>query len=203
MADTGQRTFLAVDLGAESGRVIAGNLARFEVVHRFDNVPVRIGDSLHWNVLELYQQIKAGIRAGLGHAPVSVGIDTWGVDYGLLDSSGALLGLPYHYRDARTDGAPEAVDAFLERRALYAETGIQTMPFNTLYQLYAQRQRQPDLLECARRFVTVPRPAPLLAYRHPGQRIYQRQHHAAPQSAHPGMVRARARHPWSPALSVQ
>jgi rhamnulokinase len=156
MADTGQRTFLAVDLGAESGRVIAGNLARFEVVHRFDNVPVRIGDSLHWNVLELYQQIKAGIRAGLGHAPVSVGIDTWGVDYGLLDSSGALLGLPYHYRDARTDGAPEAVDAILERRALYAETGIQTMPFNTLYQLYAQRQRQPDLLECARRFVTLP-----------------------------------------------
>jgi rhamnulokinase len=156
MADTGQRTFLAVDLGAESGRVIAGNLGRFEVVHRFDNVPVRIGDSLHWNVLELYQQVKAGIRAGLGYAPVSVGIDTWGVDYGLLDGSGALLGLPFHYRDARTDGAPEAMDAFFERRALYAETGIQTMPFNTLYQLYAQRQRQPDLLECARRFVTLP-----------------------------------------------
>ena len=156
VAETGPRNFLAVDLGAESGRVIAGNLTHFEVVHRFDNVPVRLGDSLHWNVLELYQQIKAGIRAGLGHAPVSVGIDTWGVDYGLLDGSGALLGLPYHYRDARTDDAPEAVDALLDRRTLYAETGIQTMPFNTLYQLYAQRQRQPDLLAGARRFLTLP-----------------------------------------------
>lgn len=151
-----QRTFLAVDLGAESGRVIAGNLDRFEVVHRFANVPVRLGGSLHWNVPELYQQVKAGIRAGLKHAPVSVGIDTWGVDYGLLDGSGALLGLPYHYRDARTEDAPAAVDALLDRRALYAETGIQTMPFNTLYQLYAQRQRQPGLLSCARRLLTLP-----------------------------------------------
>lgn len=150
------RNFLAVDLGAESGRVIAGNLERFEVVHRFANVPVRLGGSLHWNVPELYQQIKAGVRAGLKHAPVSLGIDTWGVDYGLLDGSGALLGLPFHYRDARTDNAPEALDRLLERRALYAETGIQTMPFNTLYQLYAQRQRQPDLLDCARRFLTLP-----------------------------------------------
>ena len=151
-----RRTFLAVDLGAESGRVIAGTPERFEVVHRFPNVPVRLGDSLHWNVPELYQQVKAGIRAGLKHAPVSVGIDTWGVDYGLLDGSGALLGLPCHYRDARTDGAPEAVDGLIARRALYAETGIQTMPFNTLYQLYAQRQRQPGLLGCARRLLTLP-----------------------------------------------
>ena len=151
-----RRSFLAVDLGAESGRVLAGNLDRFEVVHRFENVPVRIGDSLHWNVLELYQHVKAGIRAGLRYSPVSVGIDTWGVDYGLLDGSGALLGLPYHYRDARTDGAPEAMDGLIERRALYEETGIQTMPFNTLYQLYAQRQRQPQLLNCARRLLTLP-----------------------------------------------
>ena len=152
----GQRSFLAVDLGAESGRVLAGNLDRFEVVHRFENVPVRIGDSVHWNVLELYQQIKAGIRAGLQYAPVSVGIDTWGVDYGLLDASGALLALPYHYRDPRTDHAPEAMDGLIDRRALYEETGIQTMPFNTLYQLYAQRQRQPELLDCARRLLTLP-----------------------------------------------
>ena len=150
------RNFLAVDLGAESGRVLAGNLDRFEVVHRFENVPVRIGDSLHWNVLELYQQIKAGIRAGLQYSPVSVGIDTWGVDYGLLDGAGTLLGLPYHYRDPRTDHAPEAMDGLIERRALYEETGIQTMPFNTLYQLYAQRQRQPQLLDCARRLLTLP-----------------------------------------------
>ena len=150
------RSFLAVDLGAESGRVLAGTLDRFEVVHRFDNIPVRIGDSLHWNVLELYQQIKAGIRAGLQFAPVSVGIDTWGVDYGLIDGSGALLSLPYHYRDARTDDAPEAMDGLIERRALYEETGTQTMPFNTLYQLYAQRQRQPELLDCARRLLTLP-----------------------------------------------
>ena len=152
MADT----FLAVDLGAESGRVIAGNLERFEVVHRFDNAPVRLGDSLHWNILGLYEEIKQGIRAGLAHAPVSVGIDTWGVDYGLLDGSGALLGLPYHYRDGRTDHAAELVDGLIERRALYEETGIQTMPFNTLYQLYAQRRRQSELLDGARRFLTLP-----------------------------------------------
>ena len=152
MADT----FLAVDLGAESGRVIAGNLERFEVVHRFANTPVRIGDSLHWNILGLYEQIKAGIRIGLRHAPVSVGIDTWGVDYGLLDGSGALLGVPYHYRDARTDQAAEEVDRLISRRALYEETGIQTMPFNTLYQLYAQRRRQSELLGSARRFLTLP-----------------------------------------------
>lgn len=152
MADT----FLAVDLGAESGRVIAGNLERFEVVHRFANTPVRIGDSLHWNILGLYEEIKAGIRIGLRHAPVSVGIDTWGVDYGLLDGSGALLGVPYHYRDARTDQAAEEVDRLISRRALYEETGIQTMPFNTLYQLYAQRWRQSELLGGARRFLTLP-----------------------------------------------
>ena len=152
MADT----FLAVDLGAESGRVIAGNLERFEVVHRFDNTPARIGDSLHWNILGLYEEIKAGIRIGLAHAPVSVGIDTWGVNYGLLDDSGALLGLPYHYRDGRTDGAPEKVDRLISRRALYEETGIRTMPFNTLYQLYAQRRRQSALLDGARRFLTLP-----------------------------------------------
>ena len=145
-----------MDLGAESGRVIAGNLQQFEVVHRFDNTPVRIGDSLHWNILGLYEEIKAGIRAGLRHAPVSIGIDTWGVDYGLLDGSGALLGLPYHYRDGRTDHAAEEVDGLIERRALYEETGIQTMPFNTLYQLYAQRQRQGELLDGARRFLTLP-----------------------------------------------
>lgn len=152
MADT----FLAVDLGAESGRVIAGNLERFEVVHRFGNIPVRTGDSLHWNILGLYEEIKAGIRIGLGHDPVSVGIDTWGVDYGLLDRSGALIGVPYHYRDARTDHTAGEVDCRIERRTLYEETGIQTMPFNTLYQLYAQRQRQSELLDGARRFLTLP-----------------------------------------------
>ncbi|MDE0027028.1 MAG: rhamnulokinase [Spirochaetaceae bacterium] len=152
MADT----FLAVDLGAESGRVIAGNVERFEVVHRFDNTPVRIGDNLHWNILGLYEQIKAGIRIGLEHDPVSVGVDTWGVDYGLLDRSGALLGVPYHYRDARTDRAAEEVDGLIARRALYEETGIQTMPFNTLYQIYAQRRRQGALLDGARRFLTLP-----------------------------------------------
>ena len=180
MADT----FLAVDLGAESGRVIAGNLERFEVVHRFDNTPVRLGDSLHWNILGLYEEIKQGIRAGLGHAPVSVGIDTWGVDYGLLDGSGALLGLPYHYRDGRTDHAAELVDGLIERRALYEETGIQTMPFNTLYQLYAQRQRQSESVGRRAPFPHAAGSAALLAERRGGQRIDQRQHHRAAQSAH-------------------
>src|SRR5436309_376243 len=105
--------YAAVDLGAESGRVIVGTLhggrVDLQEVHRFANVPVRTPDGLHWDVLRLYRDILDGLRAaGTDAIPLSgIGIDSWGVDYGLLDARGRLLGLPYHYRDARTDGVRE------------------------------------------------------------------------------------------------
>jgi rhamnulokinase len=127
------RRYAAVDLGASNGRVIVGALDRGRVdlveVHRFANDPVRLPDGLHWDVVRLYRDIVDGLRAAGEIA--SAGIDSWGVDYGLLDADGRLLGLPYHYRDARTDEPSSAVDA----ARLYARTGIQHLSFNTIYQL--------------------------------------------------------------------
>ncbi|WP_459180045.1 rhamnulokinase [Streptomyces sp.] len=116
------------------GRVAPGTV-ELEEVHRFPNRPVRVGDTLHWDVLALYQGVLDGLRAA---GPVaSVGIDTWAVDYGLLAADGSLLGNPVHYRDARTDGVPEKVWQSLPQQELYAATGLQYAPFNTLYQLVA------------------------------------------------------------------
>jgi rhamnulokinase len=136
-------TFGAVDLGASSGRVVLGRVgpAALEVseVARFPNVPVRLPDGLHWNVLGLYRGVLDGLRAARSAVPISVGIDSWAVDYGLLDADGALLGIPYHYRDGRTDGVPERLWPVVSPEELYAITGIQFLPFNTLFQLLAGR----------------------------------------------------------------
>jgi sugar (pentulose or hexulose) kinase len=159
----------AADLGASSGRVMlarvgAGQLSLDEV-HRFPNVPVRAGGTLHWDILALYREVLAGIAAaaraaGAGDgALASVGIDSWGVDYGLLDSSGALLGNPVHYRDDRTAGVPEKVWARVSAADLYAVTGIQHLPFNTLYQLAAAAGT--PQLDAARTLLMIP---DLLAY---------------------------------------
>ncbi|MEV0717465.1 rhamnulokinase family protein [Asanoa sp. NPDC050611] len=131
--------YAAVDLGASSGRVVVGRLGAgrldLTTAHRFTNEPVRAGGTLHWDVLSLW----AGVLKGLAVAgPVdSVGIDSWAVDYGLLDSSGALLGNPVHYRDGRTDKVWRVVAERLGEERLYATTGLQQLPFNTLYQLAA------------------------------------------------------------------
>lgn len=134
-------TLTAIDLGASSGRVITaevgdGRLALTEV-HRFANRPVRVGGTLHWDVLGLYREILDGLRM-IGTAPASVGIDTWAVDYGLLDGSGALLGNPVHYRDERTAAGVERVHSRFSHERLYAVNGLQFLPFNTLYQLAAE-----------------------------------------------------------------
>ncbi len=116
------------------GQVGPGVL-RLSVAHRFANEPVRVGGTLHWDILALYRNVLAGLRAA---GPVaSVGIDSWAVDYGLLDSSGALLGNPVHYRDTRTEGVLERVTERLGAERLYATTGLQQLPFNTLYQIVA------------------------------------------------------------------
>ncbi|MFI9341923.1 rhamnulokinase family protein [Streptomyces sp. NPDC052773] len=135
------KSYAAVDLGASSGRVMVGRVGRHELelteAHRFPNRPVRLPEGLRWDVLGLYAGVLEGLRAA-GQVD-SVGIDSWAVDYGLLDADGALLGNPVHYRDARTEGVAESVWATVPAAELYAATGLQYAPFNTLYQLTAAR----------------------------------------------------------------
>jgi rhamnulokinase len=153
--------FAAVDLGAESGRVVVGRLAggrvELEVVHRFPNRPVRLPDGLRWNLLHLFTEALAGLRKAGGVA--GVGVCTWGVDYALLDGAGRVLGLPFHYRDERTAGMVERAFARVPQAELYARTGIQTMPLNTVFQLLADEGSA--ALEAAERIALVP---DLLAY---------------------------------------
>jgi rhamnulokinase len=135
-------TVAAVDLGASGGRVMTGRVGpgvlELRQAHRFPNLPVSAGGTLHWDILGLYREVLAGLRAAAdGCELASAGIDSWGVDYGLIDSSGALLGNPVHYRDRRTEGAVERVLARIPARELYAITGIQQLPLNTIFQLAA------------------------------------------------------------------
>ncbi|OXS30620.1 rhamnulokinase [Streptomyces sp. XY006] len=136
-----KQAYAAVDLGASSGRVMVGRVGpdRLELTeaHRFPNRPVRVPEGLRWDVLALYAGVLEGLRAA-GQVD-SVGIDSWAVDYGLLDADGALLGNPVHYRDARTEGVAEQVWASVPAPELYAATGVQYAPFNTLYRLAAAR----------------------------------------------------------------
>jgi rhamnulokinase len=156
------RNVAAVDLGAESGRVM---LARFdgrnlglEEVHRFPNRPVTLRGHRFWNILALWDETLTGLRKARQAAGTldSIGVDTWGVDYGLVDAQGFLLGQPFQYRDSRTDGVMEQVFARVPRDVLYARTGIQFLPFNTLYQIYAHEQMQPGELAHAYRLLMIP-----------------------------------------------
>ncbi|QFZ72848.1 rhamnulokinase [Streptomyces fagopyri] len=155
------KTFAAVDLGASSGRVMVGRVGPGTLdlteAHRFPNRPVRVPEGLRWDILSLYAGVLDGLRAA-GRVD-SVGIDSWAVDYGLLDADGALLGNPVHYRDARTEGVAEQVWATVPAAELYAATGLQYAPFNTLYQLTAARST-PQLAH-AERLLLIP---DLLAY---------------------------------------
>jgi rhamnulokinase len=152
--------YLAFDLGAESGRAILG---RFESgvldvseIYRFPNEPVQYRDELHWDVLRLWKEINKSLESASLPKIESIGIDTWGVDFALIGERGNLLENPYHYRDARTEGAMEAVFARMSREEIYSVTGIQFLPFNTLYQLYAACRSNPRLISAADALVTVP-----------------------------------------------
>ncbi|HOQ76268.1 MAG TPA: rhamnulokinase [Thermoclostridium sp.] len=155
-------TMIAVDLGAGSGRTIAGRFdgSRLELVetHRFPNEPVMVNGSLYWDILRLFHEMKQGIikAAGMGLCPDSIGIDTWGVDYGLLDENGDLLANPYHYRDLRTEGMMETGFEICPKKQMYERAGIQFMKFNTLYQLMAAKRKQPHLLEKAKTLLFIP-----------------------------------------------
>src|ERR1035437_5117622 len=157
------RNYLAVDLGAESGRVIIGTLAgdrlSLKEVRRFANIPVRIPDGLHWDVLRIWSEIKSGISAAVSRNSEridSIGLDTWGVDFALLDKNGDLLANPFHYRDSRTDGMYKEAFRRMPRERIFENTGIQFMEVNTLYQLLAMVVSKSPLLEVARTFLTVP-----------------------------------------------
>jgi len=155
---TTARNYLAIDLGAESGRTIVGSLDDDKLTltetHRFANGPVRLNDGLHWDVLRLWSDIKDGISRS--KAIDSIGLDTWAIDFTLLDQNGSMLGNPFHYRDARTDGMLEEAFKRMPRAEIFANTGIQFMQINTLYQLLAMVVQESPLFEVARTFVTIP-----------------------------------------------
>jgi rhamnulokinase len=151
-----RQCYLGIDLGAESGRVMAGlwdgKQMRLEEAHRFPNGPVEIAGTLRWDVLRLWSEIQNGLAAAAaryGNAPRSVGVDTWGVDYVLLSKSNELLGQPFHYRDERTRGIMEETFQHVPRRQIFAATGLQFMELNTLYQLLALKKRSPEVLAAA------------------------------------------------------
>lgn len=149
----------AIDLGASGGRVM---LARFdgdrltlEEAHRFPNSPVRLTGGRHWDVLRLLDEIKTGLgKAGQTVSLAGLGIDTWGVDFALLDRDDRLVGSPFHYRDPRTDGVMEQVFEIVPRQEIFERTGIQLMQINTLFQLFAMRGS--SAIEAARTFLMVP-----------------------------------------------
>jgi rhamnulokinase len=156
-------TYAAVDLGAESGRVILGTLEDGKLslseVNRFSNKPERLPDGLHWDVLRLWSEIKSGISQAAAKSNgglEGIGMDTWGVDFALLDHHGALLANPHHYRDNRTDGMMDEAFRRMPRAKVFDQTGIQFMQINTLFQLLSLRVNNSPLLDAADTFLTVP-----------------------------------------------
>ncbi len=157
---------LAIDLGAESGRAMLGVLDRDRVelveAHRFANHPVQLPSGFHWDTTGLFREIVRGVElAGeaareRGVELVSVGVDTWGVDFGLIGRSGHLLGLPFCYRDARNAAAMARVLARVDGDRLYATTGIQPLAINTIFQLDAQREAEPAMLDAAASMMLMP-----------------------------------------------
>lgn len=172
------QVYLAVDLGAGSGRIVAGlygdGTICIEEVSRFSNNGVRLPTGWHWNIGQLFADIKNGLAAArkqYGDRIVSLAVDTWGVDYGLIDARGRLLGLPWMYRDSRTDGMIDRLDGLLGAGEIYRRTGIQPIFFNTLNQLAAEARDYPAILRDATRLLFTP---DLLTYWLCGEQINER-----------------------------
>jgi len=159
MADN---VYLAVDLGASSGRVVAGRFdgseLTLEEVHRFENGGVRGGERLYWDLLNQWSQVQQGLRKAADQygQVASVGVDTWGVDFALLDKNDELISNPVHYRDSRTSNMMEGALQAVSRETIFAETGLQFMEFNTLYQLLALKQQASPQLDIAQTFLMIP-----------------------------------------------
>jgi len=152
--------YLAFDLGAESGRAILGRLRsgvlHLEELHRFPNQPIRKEGSLRWNIGALWSEMRRSLDRVTDAKLASIGVDTWGVDYALLDERGELVEDPHHYRDARTEGMMESVLKRIPRETIYSVTGIQFLPFNTLYQLFAACRLTPEAIDKAKTLLTIP-----------------------------------------------
>lgn len=158
---SGEKKLLAFDFGASSGRAMLGRFdgvkIDLEEVHRFSNDPVQVNGTLYWDVLRLFHEIKQGLIKAKSFGKIdSLAIDTWGVDFGLIDEQGHLLENPVHYRDIRTQGIMEEVFEKIPSETLYKRTGIQFLNFNTLFQLYYLKTRRPDLLARADKMLLMP-----------------------------------------------
>lgn len=159
-SSTHAKSYLAIDLGAESGRAVLGHLRSgiltTEEVHRFANKPLECGDSLHWDVARLWSEVQKALAHLEAAELEGIGVDAWGVDYALLGERGQLLQNPYHYRDRRTAGVMEEVLRKVSREEIYRATGIQFMSINTLYQLYAAQRQDRKLIGAAKQLITIP-----------------------------------------------
>ncbi len=163
MRTMAEKVFLAVDMGASSGRHVLGRFdgsrLQLEEVYRFENGPVELPGRLHWDLLGLWSHVLQGMRAAAAQAGggvSSVGVDTWGVDFALLGPGDELLGNPYHYRDSRTDGIPEQAFEIVPREEIFRHTGLQFMQLNTLFQLLAMKFSGSPLLDIAERMLMMP-----------------------------------------------
>ena len=183
-------TLAAVDLGAQSGRVAVGRFdgERLGVtdVHRFPNVPVRTRDTLNWDILRVYRDVLDGLRAAAREAGRvdSVAVDSWGVDFALIDSQGRLVQNPVHYRDMRRARAMDGVLARIPARELYDRTGIQLMPINTVFELGAMAAEADPALDAAATMLLDPRPPALLVLRRVHLGVHQRDDDAVLRPAH-------------------
>ena len=165
--------YLAVDLGAESGRVMIGSIVNdtlsLRQAHRFSNGPVEENGTLRWDFKALMSEIKTGLKKAIaecGGDVAGIGVDSWGVDFGLIGKDGTLLEKPYHYRDSRTHGMIEKACDLMGKRKLYDNSGIQFMPFNSVYQLLAMRLAKSPVLEKAEKLIFI---ADLVSYELCGQ----------------------------------
>ncbi len=160
------KNVLAFDLGASGGRLMLGAYdgkgIKLTEVHRFENRPVRMSDTLYWNTFMIFDEMKTALKkaaamlAGTGERIDGIGIDTWGVDYGLLDGDGNIIGMPIHYRDERTKGYIGSTEPLMKKEELYKRTGIQFMDFNTVYQLRADQVMRPRVMEAAKHCLFMP-----------------------------------------------
>ncbi len=163
----GAKNYIAIDLGASSGRVILGCVRDGEIsleeMHRFENGPIECGDSIRWDFAKLIEEIETGLKKAAYHVGriESISVDTWGVDFGLIGSNGKLFENPYHYRDKRTDTMMDDVFSIVPREKVYEITGIQFMPFNSVYQLQALKLQKPDVLKKTNKIIMM---ADLVSY---------------------------------------
>ena len=167
------KKILSFDFGASSGRAMLstfdGEKIEIREIHRFSNDTVILHGTMYWDVLRLFFEIKTGITKAVNDGGFdAIGIDTWGVDFGMLDKNGKLLSNPVHYRDARTEGMPEEVFKIISKDDLYKLTGTQTMRINTIYQLMALKLKEPELLERTDKILLMPN---LFAYMLTGEKV--------------------------------